>query len=282
MMGPFRGTSQTKTTVMKPDVILQSDMLDILFENRNKAYGAYALRKNYDHRLLMALGGTCLLVGLMVLFQSIQWDSTADIDPVIPEYKFTPVTLPAEEKPKVKPAEQKASAQKKERTITNSAPVIKPNVETNVPTTEDADKNRIGTAPSDGEDPDGRIQPPPGDGPETTGPPTAPPAFDTTTIRQFVDVQPAFIGDFNRYMLRNLRQPSDLEEGQRIQVRVRFVVTREGDINDVQVVQSGRPDLDQEVLRVVKRMPRWKPAMQSGRNVPVYFNLPVVFVNEGE
>ncbi|WP_315818012.1 hypothetical protein [Paraflavitalea speifideaquila] len=51
---------------MKPDMILQSDMLDILFEGRNKDYGAYSLRKDYNGRLLKALGAMLLLVLLFI------------------------------------------------------------------------------------------------------------------------------------------------------------------------------------------------------------------------
>ena len=50
---------------MKPDKILQTDMLDILFENRNKAYGAYVLRKDYNGRLFKATG---IMVGMVFLF----------------------------------------------------------------------------------------------------------------------------------------------------------------------------------------------------------------------
>jgi protein TonB len=81
-------------------------------------------------------------------------------------------------------------------------------------------------------------------------------------------------------MLKNLRQPDDIDAGQRIVVRVKFVVDKDGEISDIEVVQSGRSDLDKEVIRVVKKMPRWKPGMQNDRAVPVFFNMPVSFVND--
>ena len=64
-------TSTSKTIVMKPETILQSDLLDIVFEGRNKEYGAYALRKHYNHRLVHAMGATMLLVGSFILLQRI-------------------------------------------------------------------------------------------------------------------------------------------------------------------------------------------------------------------
>jgi len=55
---------------MQPEIILQSDVLDIIFENRNKAYGAYALRKQYDRRLLgsVSLVITCILIWFLFSF----------------------------------------------------------------------------------------------------------------------------------------------------------------------------------------------------------------------
>jgi protein TonB len=46
---------------MLPDKILQSDLLDILFENRNKTYGAYALRRSYNKTIASAIVLQCLL-----------------------------------------------------------------------------------------------------------------------------------------------------------------------------------------------------------------------------
>src|SRR5438034_6432149 len=52
--------------MMKPEMILSSDILDILFENRNKEYGAYLLRKEYNRRLLIALTGIPVIVVLLL------------------------------------------------------------------------------------------------------------------------------------------------------------------------------------------------------------------------
>ncbi len=59
--------SHFKTYTMTNKEILQSDMLDILFEHRNKSYGAYALRKGYDHRLAKAMGISFSVVLIFVL-----------------------------------------------------------------------------------------------------------------------------------------------------------------------------------------------------------------------
>jgi protein TonB len=56
-----------------------------------------------------------------------------------------------------------------------------------------------------------------------------------------------------------------------------FVVAKNGVIQNIKIVNSGRADLDKEVLRVINKMPLWKPGMQNGKAVSVYFNLPVTF-----
>ena len=79
-------------------------------------------------------------------------------------------------------------------------------------------------------------------------------------------------------MQRNLKQPNDMEEAQKLVVVAEFVVDREGNISDLKIIQHARADLDAEVLRVIKKMPAWKPGMQNGRKVPVFCKLPVTFV----
>jgi protein TonB len=93
------------------------------------------------------------------------------------------------------------------------------------------------------------------------------------------EVMPEFPGGmeaFKKFMLRNLRQP-DLNEGEKIIVRVQFVVDADGSIKNMNILQSGG-GLDNEVIRVVAKMPKWKPGIQNGRFVAVYFTLPVTFL----
>jgi periplasmic protein TonB len=58
---------------------------------------------------------------------------------------------------------------------------------------------------------------------------------------------------------------------------VRFVVDKDGTITGVELEKSGGKDFDNEVSRVIKKMPQWKPGIQHGKNVAVYFKLPVIF-----
>jgi len=60
-------------------------------------------------------------------------------------------------------------------------------------------------------------------------------------------------------------------------VTIRFVVSRDGDVTDVKVIRGFDAACDKEAVRVVKLMPKWIPGRQEGRNVPVYYTLPIVF-----
>jgi len=116
---------------MRAETILQSDMLDILFENKNKDYGAYALRKNYNKRLMQALGGTCLFVGLFVVLQSMKASDELISDPVYSGVMID-LTDKAKELPK-EPPKEKSSAKKQVHTISNTKPIRKDVPETSVP-----------------------------------------------------------------------------------------------------------------------------------------------------
>ena len=80
------------------------------------------------------------------------------------------------------------------------------------------------------------------------------------------------------FLNRHLRTPGELEAGQKKSVLVRFAVGEDGSVTQFEIVQSGGILFDNEVIRVLKKMPRWKPAVQNGRNVSVLFTQPVTFV----
>jgi protein TonB len=69
-----------------------------------------------------------------------------------------------------------------------------------------------------------------------------------------------------------------LEAGQKRSVLVRFAVGEDGTVTQFEILQSGGNAFDNEVLRVLKKMPKWKPAIQNGRAVSVMFTQPVTFM----
>ena len=101
--------------------------------------------------------------------------------------------------------------------------------------------------------------------------------------KPFVSVEqmPQFPGgdaELMKFIGSNLKYPTiAAENGIEGRVVIRFVVGKDGNVSDVQVVRSLDPSCDKEAVRVVKTMPKWVPGKQNGRNVPVYYTLPVLF-----
>ena len=115
----------------------------------------------------------------------------------------------------------------------------------------------------------------------------APANDDPEKVFQVVEEQPEFPGgmkEMAKYIQSNLRYPEAAAkvsaEGKAF---VQFVVKADGTISDVQIMRSsGNKALDDEALRVVSVMPKWKPAMSKGEAVNVKFVLPVVFKQQKE
>ena len=107
------------------------------------------------------------------------------------------------------------------------------------------------------------------------------PEPDENAIFQVVETQPEFpggIAELKKYFQKNTRYPKVCkEQGLQGRVIVQFVVNTDSTISDVKVVKPVNPHFDQEALRVVKAVPKWKPGAQHGKPVRVRFTLPVTF-----
>ncbi|KAA6339311.1 hypothetical protein EZS27_012739, partial [termite gut metagenome] len=98
---------------------------------------------------------------------------------------------------------------------------------------------------------------------------------------QVVEQMPTFPGgteELMKFISSNMRYPTiSLENGIQGRVICRFVVAKDGTVQDIQIVRSLDPNCDKEAVRVLKLLPKFIPGKQNGRNVPVYFTLPVMF-----
>lgn len=105
-------------------------------------------------------------------------------------------------------------------------------------------------------------------------------ATDTTSF-SYVEQMPMPLYNLNQYLAHNIRYPNKAREAN-VQGRVviRFVVDEEGNIVNPKVKQGVSPEIDMEALKVVARMPKWKPGTQNGDPVKVYYNLPIAFTLE--
>jgi protein TonB len=82
----------------------------------------------------------------------------------------------------------------------------------------------------------------------------------------------------NAYLSKNIKYPKQANEnGVQGRVVLQFVVNEDGDISDIKVVRGIGSGCDQEAMRVVNSMPKWKPGKQNGKAVKVSFSLPILF-----
>lgn len=264
---------------MKPDAILSAPILDILFENRNKAYGAYELRTHYNERMRIAM--TAMFVGMSVLIAAIYYknnNGNSGMRHAIPSTAFdslVKVIIPPEPKPIVPPT-PKPVAEVKNVTIRIVQIVDTPEV----PKNDDLVNKNIGTQNVEGEDPGDKAQlpaGPSGSGNVAGDKPAEPAEPEIYESAQLMPEFPGGLAALQRYLSRNLKTPGDMEPGAKVRVMARFVVDQDGTITGIGIEQSGGTEFDNEVKRVVKKMPVWKPGRQNGRAVSVYFKIPVIF-----
>lgn len=89
---------------------------------------------------------------------------------------------------------------------------------------------------------------------------------------------PGGMGECMKFLNKNIKYPAAAQEkGVQGRVIIQFVITKEGDIVNPNVVRGVDPTLDAEALRVIKMMPKWKPGKQRGQAVNVKYTVPVTF-----
>lgn len=96
------------------------------------------------------------------------------------------------------------------------------------------------------------------------------------------DQEPEFskggLEGFFQYMTKNIRYPKEAKRaGIQGKVVVKFLIEKDGTVNHVRVWRSADPDLDQEAVRLISAMPKWKPAQLNGEPVIVEYTVPVFF-----
>jgi len=269
--------------------VLKSDFLDILFDGRNKEYGAYELRRQYNKRVRNALVGTSsLFILLLGGYLVSNWVKASEDEgpkkPVIKEIKMEDVKIPDDPKTPPPPPPPPAPPPPVKPSVQFTPPVIKKDAEVppdeEPPKHEDIKDKSISTKTVEG-DPNG-IDAGLLEDSKGTGVVEAPPAPAKEEIFTFVEQPPTFPGGeeaLNKYLNKNIRYPRVAQEnGISGTVFVQFVVDSDGNIKDVKTVGAAKGGgLEEEAIRVVKSMPKWKPGKQNGRQVSVQFNLPIRF-----
>ncbi|HTN45019.1 MAG TPA: TonB family protein [Flavipsychrobacter sp.] len=259
---------------------LSADYLDILFNNRNKCYGSYELRKHYHNRALKAIA-TVLLGVLSVVVSSFNGE---DHPPAVSVKIQEPTILvdiqpimPTPQQPEIEPhkAIDVATAKFDLPKIVEDDQV---NPEETLVENKDLKDKMIGTVNLDGDNTDaitGTDAHIKGDREETPMTHTeVPPA----TAVHWVSQMPEFDGDLDAYLTRNLKYPALARENDiQGRISVQFVVNADGSISEATLLKSIGGGCDEEALRVVKGMPRWKAGRNNGEAVRVYVILPINF-----
>ncbi len=271
---------------MVRDINLTStEWCELIFEGKNKKYGAYYLRKSSNKRHLKALlivVSTIVILVLVAFFgDKIKAAFKGEEKETISEtVKMTTVDLetPKAEQQIVQEATPPPPALK--AAIKFTAPVMDKNA-----TEEDDMKTQEEVTKSDAvifsQDIEGS------DDPNAVDPNTLDKVTQVTAEQvvqkpfEVAEVMPSFPGGdaaLLKYLTDNIRYPVvDAEQGTQGRVVLRFVVDASGSISDVKVLRSLSPTCDKEAERVVKGMPKWIPGRQNGKSVPVYYSLPVRF-----
>jgi protein TonB len=275
---------------MEVNKILQADVLDIIFEGRNKDYGAYDLRKTYNRRLVKALLGVALLLlSLLLGYAASNLHDSKRPKPVVVE-DIDLAKLQEEKKndppppppPKVEPPKVAMTQFTTIKIVKDQE--VKPDEKP--PEQKDLDDTKIGNVNQDGVKDDGIPAPAASDG--NRGIVEAP--KDNTDYEQTftsVQIESTYPGDmpaWQRYLNKNFRYPEDAQSNE-IQgtVMVKFIVDKEGNVSDVEAISGPETGgLREEAVRVIKKSGKWNPAIQNGRQVKSYKSQPIIFRIEGQ
>jgi len=95
---------------------------------------------------------------------------------------------------------------------------------------------------------------------------------------------PGFPGGYEvllNFLNRNLKPFTNLDNAERNEATVQFLVTADGDIKDLHIKNSAGSSLDNELLRILKRMPKWKPAVENGKRVDYSVTQLIKFYRNG-
>ena len=266
---------------------------DLIFEGRNKEYGAYKIRTQTGKRNFKAIITIAILAALCIILFYIKAGYDAYQAAHAKNENVTEISALNQPKKKEAKVERKVQVEEKKEVVKEvkssikfTAPVIKKDADVK-PEEEMKTQDQImqtntaiGALDVKGNSDQGeilkvtqRVE---------TEPVKAEPKPEVENkVFDVVEQMPSFPGGpsaLMQYLSSNIKYPVVAQEnGVQGRVVVSFVVERDGSITDVQVARSVDPSLDREAQRVVRNMPRWIPGKQNGQAVRVKYNVPVAF-----
>jgi len=269
--------------------LIDNGWVDLVFEGKNQAYGAYQLRKNTGTRNLKALItmfiGFAIIAAIVIAKVSIEnyiASQNAAIEADV-ELQSLAEKKEAKVEKKDEPEVEKVEIERVKSSVAFTVPEIKKDNEVKeeqeMKSQEELQETNtaIGAFNVEGND-------------ETAGEvlkakeviaEPEPPKVEETKVFDVVEQMPSFPGGQGALMSwlgSNIKYPVVAEEnGVQGRVVCTFVVERDGSITDVKVVRGVDPSLDKEAVRVLKAMPKWIPGKQNGSAVRVKYTVPVTF-----
>lgn len=263
--------------------------IDLVFEGKNKAYGAYKLRKQTPRRNLISILTIAALALLIIVFFVAKKAYDDYVAAHVAQTQVTEVSALNQPKKKAEVKRKEPIIQEKKQEVVKevkssikfTAPVIKKDdqvkPEDEMKTQDElmSTNTAIGALDVKGNSDNGevlKVTQRVADEPVQPKPEVEKKIFDV------VEMQPSFPGNLMEYLSNHIQYPAVAQENN-IQGRVviQFVVETDGSITAVKVVRGVDPSLDKEAVRVVKGMPHWIPGKQNGQPVRVRFTLPVQF-----
>lgn len=246
-------------------------MDEIVFEKRNKMYGAYILRKMYNKQLNKALLLAVAILAAGLVYPLVDSYNLKTRIRNITDSVTVVIDLP-KPKDEVKPEIPELPEAKPETRIRFVAPeVTLADVNDDVGLPNMDDMNKISSNIPIDIKPEIIIEKPVDiiEDPETK------------PAEIIVEEMPLFPGgDTERlkFLAANILYPTQAtENGIQGTVYFQFIIDSKGNITDVKILRGIGGGCDEEALRVIKMMPQWKPGRQNGRTVRVLYNMPVVF-----
>lgn len=264
-----------------------SEWRDIVFEGKNKSYGAYQLRQSSSKRHIVAFVAVVVFVGVVAALPSFldavrpkndnlggveeafELSKIANVEEQVPEENIIrqetappppPLRATIQFTPPVITEDSKVAEDKEMKTMDE---LNETKVQISIATVEGTnDKNAVDIA----ELKEHKVI-----------------VEEKEPEKPFTSVEqmPQFPGgdaELMKFIGGNLKYPPiAAENGIEGRVVIRFVVGKDGKVSDIQILRSLDPSCDKEAKRVVASMPTWVPGMQNGRKVPVYYTLPVLF-----
>lgn len=269
---------------MAKDINLTSSAwTDIIFEGKNKEYGAYRMRQTSAKRHYMAMGVMVVIVIVVIflptLIDAVKAGLKNDNISEVTELSDLKLEDQVKEQDQIK-QETAPPPPPLKSTIKFTPPEIteeKINKDDQMKSQDELNESKVTVSVADVKGTD-----------EKHGMDIADLKDNKVVVQEeeekpFVGVEqmPQFPGgerELMSYLSKNIKYPTiAAENGIQGRVTLRFVVSKTGDITDVNVIKGLDPSCDKEAIRVVKSMPKWIPGKQNGRNVPVYYTLPVSF-----